>query len=95
MAVDKNWTFILTYVVFSVYSCGFIFCNPIQFNLEGTWIVNNANKSLSVYGNVPGNVHTALYHNGTIMDPYFRFNDVVYRWIAYDNWTYTRDIEGT
>lgn len=21
-------------------------------------------------------------------DPYFRFNDVSYRWIAYDNWTY-------
>lgn len=22
-------------------------------------------------------------------DPYYRFNDVSYRWIAFDNWTYT------
>ena len=22
-------------------------------------------------------------------EPYFRFNDLTYRWIAYDNWTYT------
>ena len=47
-----------------------------------------------MHGNVPGNVHTALYKNGTIKDPYFRFNDVKYRWIAYDNWTYTRSLEG-
>ena len=66
----------------------------IKINLAGTWIVQNANKSFSVPGEVPGNVHTALYRNGLIKDPYFRFNDVKYRWIAYDNWTYTRSLEG-
>ena len=69
-------------------------CDVVEVNLGGTWIVTNANKSISVHGNVPGNVHTALYKNGTIKDPYFRFNDVKYRWIAYDNWTYTRSLEG-
>lgn len=71
-----------------------IVCSGIEVNLGGTWIVHNANKSLAIYGEVPGNVHTALYRNDTIMDPYFRFNDVQYRWIAYDNWTYTRSFEG-
>lgn len=69
-------------------------CDVVEVNLGGTWVVTNANMSISVYGNVPGNVHTALYKNGTIKDPYFRFNDVNYRWIAYDNWTYTRSLEG-
>ena len=72
-----------------------ITCSSVlQINLGGTWIVQNANKSISVPGEVPGNVHTALYRDGTIMNPYFRFNDVNYRWIAYDNWTYSRTIEG-
>ena len=69
-------------------------CDVVEVDLGGTWIVTNANKSISVHGNVPGNVHTALYKNGTIKDPYFRFNDVKYRWIAYDNWTYTKSLEG-
>ncbi|XP_074621732.1 beta-mannosidase-like [Acropora palmata] len=64
-----------------------------EINLGGPWKVQNANKSLSVYGEVPGNVHTALFRNGRIPNPYFRFNDVHYRWIAYDNWTYTRTLE--
>ena len=69
-------------------------CSIVEVNLAGTWIVQNSNKSITVHGEVPGNVHTALYRNGTIVDPYFRFNDVKYRWIAYDNWTYTRSLEG-
>ncbi|XP_015764921.1 PREDICTED: beta-mannosidase-like [Acropora digitifera] len=64
-----------------------------EINLGGPWKVQNANKSLSVYGEVPGNVHTALFRNGRIPNPYFRFNDVQYRWIAYDNWTYSRTLE--
>ena len=69
-------------------------CSIVEVNLAGTWIVQNSNKSITLHGEVPGNVHTALYRNGTIVDPYFRFNDVKYRWIAYDNWTYTRSLEG-
>ncbi len=32
--------------------------------------------------------------NNIIKDPYYRFNDVDYRWIANDNWTYTSDFTG-
>ncbi|KAJ7385973.1 hypothetical protein OS493_012305 [Desmophyllum pertusum] len=91
MAIEKQiFSFILA-ITFSYFNL--IRCEVTEVNLGGTWIVTNANKSISVHGNVPGNVHTALYENGTIMDPYFRFNDVKYRWIAYDNWTYTRSLE--
>ncbi|CAM4727260.1 unnamed protein product [Leuciscus chuanchicus] len=38
---------------------------------------------------VPGCVHTALQRQGFISDPYYRFNDLAYRWISFDNWTYT------
>ena len=41
-------------------------------------------------GLVPGNVHSALQQAGQIEDPYYRFNDVVYKWISNDSWTYSR-----
>lgn len=92
MAIKKDVLVFLLAIATSYITL--IRCDVVEVNLGGTWIVTNANKSISVHGNVPGNVHTALYKNGTIKDPYFRFNDVRYRWIAYDNWTYTRSLEG-
>ena len=92
MAIEKQIISFILAITFSYLNL--IRCEVTEVNLGGPWIVTNANKSISVHGNVPGNVHTALYENGTIMDPYFRFNDVKYRWIAYDNWTYTRSLEG-
>lgn len=60
------------------------------FSLSGKWILSDSNASVSLPAEVPGCVHTALQKQGYIQDPYFRFNDLSYRWIAYDNWTYTR-----
>ena len=51
-------------------------------------------SGISVKGSVPGSVHTALMNSKLIKDPYYRFNDNDYRWIAYDNWTYTTDFTG-
>uniref|UniRef100_A0A3B4X821 Beta-mannosidase n=1 Tax=Seriola lalandi dorsalis TaxID=1841481 RepID=A0A3B4X821_SERLL len=58
-------------------------------SLAGKWSLSNANGSVSLPAQVPGCVHSALQQQGFIQDPYFRFNDVSYRWIAFDNWTYT------
>uniref|UniRef100_A0A4W6DKX8 Beta-mannosidase n=1 Tax=Lates calcarifer TaxID=8187 RepID=A0A4W6DKX8_LATCA len=58
-------------------------------SLNGKWSLSNSNGSLSLPAEVPGCVHSALQKQGFIQDPYFRFNDVSYRWIAFDNWTYT------
>uniref|UniRef100_A0A674BVA1 beta-mannosidase n=1 Tax=Salmo trutta TaxID=8032 RepID=A0A674BVA1_SALTR len=58
-------------------------------SLNRKWTIQNSNGSLSLPADVPGCVHSALLKQGFIKDLYFRFNDVAYRWIALDNWTYT------
>lgn len=63
---------------------------PTYISLDGTWNIENRNRSVSVVGLVPGNVHSALQQAGQIEDPYYRFNDVVYKWISNDSWTYSR-----
>ncbi|XP_067335844.1 beta-mannosidase isoform X1 [Channa argus] len=58
-------------------------------SLNGKWSLSNSNGSVSLPAEVPGSVHSALQQQGYIQDPYFRFNDASYRWIAFENWTYT------
>uniref|UniRef100_A0A8C1XD14 Beta-mannosidase n=1 Tax=Cyprinus carpio TaxID=7962 RepID=A0A8C1XD14_CYPCA len=58
-------------------------------SLNGKWQLMNSNSSVSVSAEVPGCVHTTLQRQGFISDPYYRFNDLAYRWISLDNWTYT------
>ncbi|XP_042069280.1 beta-mannosidase isoform X1 [Haplochromis burtoni] len=71
--------------VFSVFSLQ----QRLTVDLNGKWRLSNSNGSLLLPAQVPGCVHSALQQQGYITDPYFRFNDVSYRWIALDNWTYT------
>ena len=46
-------------------------------------------------GTVPGSMYTALMANKIIGDPYYRQNDLNYRWVGEDNWTYSRTFTGT
>ncbi|XP_047466185.1 beta-mannosidase [Mugil cephalus] len=62
---------------------------PLTLSLDGKWSLSNSNGSVSLFAEIPGCVHSALQQQGIIQDPYFRFNDLSYRWIALDNWTYT------
>jgi len=64
-------------------------------DLKGQWQLTNANGSVSTTGIVPGNVHMDLLRNGLIDDPYYRYNDVDYRWIGADNWVYYRTFDVT
>ncbi|XP_071945951.1 beta-mannosidase-like [Antedon mediterranea] len=75
----------------------FLFCTlivyslcEIRVDLNGEWKLEDANETISTSVVVPGSVHTALISNGIIGDPYFRFNDLEYRWIVYTNWTFSR-----
>uniref|UniRef100_A0A671SDL9 Beta-mannosidase n=1 Tax=Sinocyclocheilus anshuiensis TaxID=1608454 RepID=A0A671SDL9_9TELE len=67
--------------------CSFGFFDIISLNEK--WQLMNSNSSVSLSAEVPGCVHTTLQRQGFISDPYYRFNDLAYRWISLDNWTYT------
>uniref|UniRef100_A0A8D1NIK7 Beta-mannosidase n=1 Tax=Sus scrofa TaxID=9823 RepID=A0A8D1NIK7_PIG len=62
-------------------------------SLRGSWRIRSGNGSLELPGKVPGCVHSALFQRRLIQDPYYRFNDLKYRWIALDNWTYSKKFE--
>jgi len=49
----------------------------------------------TVPATVPGGVYTDLLRAGEISDPYYRFNDVAYRWVAKHDWYYTRTFQCT
>uniref|UniRef100_A0A9L0SW91 Beta-mannosidase n=1 Tax=Equus caballus TaxID=9796 RepID=A0A9L0SW91_HORSE len=62
-------------------------------SLRGRWRIRSGNGSLELPGDVPGCVHTALLQQNLIQDPYYRFNDLSYRWISLDNWTYSKEFK--
>jgi len=70
-------------------SCAQVF----DLDLGGTWQLHNANGSIKADGQVPGEVFTDLMAAKVLGDPYYRYNDVLYRWVGMDNWTYIRDFE--
>eukprot|EP01102_Stenamoeba_stenopodia_P020003 TRINITY_DN7671_c0_g1_i1.p1 TRINITY_DN7671_c0_g1~~TRINITY_DN7671_c0_g1_i1.p1 ORF type:complete len:692 (-),score=133.00 TRINITY_DN7671_c0_g1_i1:976-3051(-) len=63
------------------------------FDLNGTWQAVNANGSVSVPSTVPGQIQIDLYNAGVIDDPYYGYNDVLYRWIVMDDWSFSRSFE--
>jgi len=63
---------------------------PTIFSLNGQWTAQNANRTVSVPAQVPGEIHTDLWRAGKIADPYYRFNDVAYAWIPQDSWSFTK-----
>ncbi|KAF6372077.1 mannosidase beta [Rhinolophus ferrumequinum] len=62
-------------------------------SLRGSWRIRSGNGSLELPGEVPGCVHSALFQRNLIQDPYYRFNDLNYRWISLDNWTYSKEFK--
>ncbi|XP_051772539.1 beta-mannosidase isoform X3 [Ctenopharyngodon idella] len=82
------WSFACLYLLEALFLDG-ASAGAETFSLNGKWKLLNSNSSVSVSAEVPGCVHTALQRQGFISDPYYRFNDLAYRWISLDNWTYT------
>eukprot|EP01043_Picozoa_sp_COSAG02_P016126 COSAG02_NODE_703_length_18313_cov_58.533652_9_plen_504_part_00 len=60
-------------------------------DLGGTeWTVRSSNGTVCVPSTVPGVVHTDLLAAGVIPEPFAQFNELVLRWVALDNWTFSR-----
>jgi beta-mannosidase len=54
------------------------------------WILSDSfGRVKGLQATVPGQVHTDLYKEGIIKDPYYGWNDWEERWVAYDNWQYS------
>ncbi|XP_062838485.1 beta-mannosidase isoform X1 [Anolis carolinensis] len=86
----ERWLWLLLFVALLWRRDGKASRSPLwATSLRGSWQLSNANGSLVLRGDVPGCVHTALLQQGLIQDPYYRFNDLAYAWIALDNWTYS------
>lgn len=65
----------------------------LELSLDGNWTACNANGTKLFPSRVPGGIYTDILRNGTIGDPYYGFNDVLYRWIGSENWTFYRGFE--
>ncbi|GAB1288145.1 Beta-mannosidase [Apodemus speciosus] len=76
----------------ALFRAGCVVAGP-SYSLRGSWRVSNGNGSLELPATVPGYVHSALHQRGLIQDPYYRFNDLNYRWISLDNWTYSTEFK--
>ena len=72
---------------------------PEQIDLSGlSWTLSNERGYQNVSGvpgQVPGNSFTDLMAAGLLDDPYYRYNDMNYRWVSFDNWTYSTSFELT
>lgn len=54
------------------------------------WFVSNSNSSLMLPARVPGGIYTDLRRNNILkQDILSGKNDIVYRWVGNENWTYT------
>jgi beta-mannosidase len=61
-------------------------------SLNGKWTAtSSSNSTIKIDGIVPGYIHIDLLHSNIIQDPYYRYNDVEYRWISAVNWTYSHE----
>jgi len=54
-----------------------------------SWAFAARNGSLRVANaSVPGTAHTHLHAAGVLDDPYWRYNELAYRWVAQETWVY-------
>ncbi|XP_063965310.1 beta-mannosidase-like isoform X1 [Lytechinus pictus] len=79
----------LFFILIVLASCWLQTNGELTFDLNGQWKLTNSNGSISIPGQVPGSVHTDLISSGILSDPYYRFNDDLYKWVGRENWTYT------
>jgi len=66
-------------------------------DLGGTsWQVTDSEGNVTAPATVPGEIQTDLVAAGVLpQDPYYRYNDVEYRWVVWKNWFYSRSFNMT
>lgn len=72
----------------------FIIVNKLYY--LSTHLINSISIAILVSAQVPGSIYTDLIRNNILeQDPYFGSNDLNYRWVSYDNWTFHKYFNGS
>ncbi|PRP76382.1 beta-mannosidase [Planoprotostelium fungivorum] len=61
-------------------------------DLSGEWSVTDR-RGHNLKGHVPGSIYTDLFAAGIIQDPYYRFNEDQYAWVANRTWIYSTSFQ--
>ena len=81
--VKKNFVFLFCL------NCFFIFGQTSYRNLSSeNWTFNKQNEAKKHKATIPGTVHTDLFQNQLIPDPFFGNNEKQLQWIENENWEY-------
>jgi beta-mannosidase len=81
--VKKNFVFLFCL------NCFFIFGQASYRNLSSeNWTFNKQNEAKKHKATIPGTIHTDLFQNQLIPDPFFGNNEKQLQWIENENWEY-------
>ena len=86
MTKIKQIILILT-LIFCFFSCNQELSYK-QKSLNKNWVFKSSEDTSWITANVPGSVHTDLFENGIIQDPYYRLNEHDVQWIDKKDWLY-------
>ncbi|MEZ4983030.1 MAG: hypothetical protein R2769_15890 [Saprospiraceae bacterium] len=64
------------------------FSQKTTLNLNGEWKFRKVGDEKWMPATVPGTVHTDLYDNGVIENPFYRTNESKLQWIDKEDWEY-------
>lgn len=80
--------------IFSIYS-SIIFAQLTERDLsQEQWLFSDeTDKNLYGKASIPGTIHTDLYHNKKIEDPFYGDNEKKLQWIETKNWIYTTQFQ--
>ena len=62
-------------------------------NLNGTWQLHNAQRSVEVKATIPGDNISALLSAKKIPDPFWSDNEQKVQWVNQDDWIYEREFQ--
>jgi beta-mannosidase len=77
------------FLLLSILCCGFIAAQNSYRNLSSeNWTFNKQNETQKNKAKVPGTIHTDLFENQLIPNPFFGTNEKQLQWIENENWEY-------
>ncbi|MEZ4949140.1 MAG: glycoside hydrolase family 2 protein [Saprospiraceae bacterium] len=89
MYLIKKTGLFITAIIYTL-NC---FSQKTTLNLNGEWKFRKVGDEKWMPATVPGTVHTDLYDNGVIENPFYRTNESKLQWIDKEDWEYQLEFE--